>query len=267
MNHFEREARTAAARASSHVIGAWNGTLRGREDVRFKGAVDLVTATDRSSEAILVEHLQSAFPDHHIVAEEGTGAGSAAAGAEYVWYIDPLDGTTNFAHGHPHFAISVALTRLGELLFGLVADPLRGEIFVAHAGGGATLNGEPIRISRVADLDGALLATGFPYDRREKADFYLSFVADFMRRSQGIRRAGCAALDLCYVACGRVDGFWEMQLKPWDTSAGALIVREAGGTVTDFRGGRFDPHGLETLASNGKIHSAMTAILTARLGG
>jgi myo-inositol-1(or 4)-monophosphatase len=261
VNRFESEARAAVARASDHVIGAWKGTLRGREDVRFKGEVDLVTATDHASEAILVESLQAAFPEHGIVAEEGTAASDAASDAEYVWYIDPLDGTTNFAHGHPHFGISVALTRGGELLFGLVADPLRGETFIAHAGGGASLNDEPIRVSQVADLNGALLATGFPYDRREKADFYLGFVADFLRRSQGIRRAGTASLDLCYVACGRVDGFWEMQLKPWDTSAGALIVREAGGTVTDFRGGLFDPHGIETVASNGRIHASMVEIL------
>lgn len=235
--------------------------------MEYKGEVDLVTAADRASEAILVEHLQKAFPGHGIVAEEGTAASGAAEGAEDVWYIDPLDGTTNFAHGHPHFAISLALVRRRQPLFGLVVDPLRGETFTARAGAGASLNGEPIRVSDIADLDHALLGTGFPYDRRERADFYLAFVGDFMRRAQGIRRAGTASLDLCYVACGRLDGFWEMLLKPWDTSAGALIVQEAGGTVTDFRGQRFDPHGAQILASNGRIHSAMVALLVARLEG
>jgi myo-inositol-1(or 4)-monophosphatase len=264
VNHFESAARAAVALAGNHIIGAWEGSLSGREDVQFKGEVDLVTATDKAAEKILVEHLQEAFPDHAIVAEEGTAA-KAVGSAEYVWYIDPLDGTTNFAHGLPHFGISLAVTRGGELLFGLVNDPLRGETFVAHAGAGSMLNGRSIHVSEVGDLNGALLATGFPYDRRDHADFYLAFVADFMRRAQGIRRAGTASLDLCYVACGRIDGFWEMKLKPWDTSAGALIVREAGGTVSDFRGGIFDPHGSETLATNGKIHAAMIDVLIARL--
>jgi myo-inositol-1(or 4)-monophosphatase len=247
------------------LLAAHEGRIKGRERIHFKGDVDLVTATDRELEAILVEDLQRAFPDHGIVAEEGTVASAAAETADYVWYIDPLDGTTNFAHGYPHFAISVALTLQGELLFGMVANPVRQETFVAHRGSGASLNGNPIKVSQVDDLDRALLATGFPYDRREQTDFYLSFVGDFLRRAQGLRREGSAALDLCYVACGRIDGYWEMKLQPWDTSAGALIVREAGGDVTDFNGGPFDPHGSQTLATNGKLHAAMVGVLQARL--
>jgi myo-inositol-1(or 4)-monophosphatase len=262
VNAFEAEARAAVARAAKHLIAAHEGRVGGRESVQFKGEVDLVTATDRDVEALLVEHIGGAFPDHAVVAEEGTAA-SAATG-EYVWYIDPLDGTTNFAHAYPHFAISLGLARHGDPIFGLVHDPLRGETFVAHRGAGATLDGKEIRVSQVDTLDRALLATGFPYDRREKTDFYLAFLGDFMRRAQGIRRAGSAALDLCYVACGRLDGFWELHLKPWDTSAGALIVREAGGQVTDFRGGPFDPHGSQTVASNGRIHAAMVEVLAKR---
>jgi len=183
----------------------------------------------------------------------------------YVWYLDPLDGTTNFAHGFPHFAVSLALERGGKLLLGIVHDPLRNETFCARRGGGASLNGRPIHVSAVTDLEQALLGTGFPYDRREHLDFYLGFLADFMVRAQGVRRVGSAALDLCYVACGRLDGFWEWKLKPWDTAAGALIVAEAGGVVTDFRGAAFDAFGEQTLASNGSLHATMTRILSARL--
>jgi myo-inositol-1(or 4)-monophosphatase len=264
VDRIESVARAAVAQAAEHLVGAWEGRLGGREDVEFKGEVDLVTAADRAAERILVEHLREAFPDHAVVAEEGTGMADAAA-SECVWYVDPLDGTTNFAHGHPHFGISLALARGGELAFGLVHDPLRDETFIAHAGRGAALNGRSIHVSDVEDLNGALLATGFPYDRRRRADYYLAFVGDFMQQAQGIRRAGTASLDLCYVACGRVDGFWELKLKPWDTSAGALIVREAGGKVSDFRGGAFDPFGTETLATNGRIHAAMVEVLLARL--
>ena len=266
MDAFESQARHAVERAAEHLLAAHEGRVSGRERVDFKGEVDLVTATDRELEAMLVDDLRRAFPDHAIVAEEGATAIAAAETAEYVWYVDPLDGTTNFAHAYPHFAISVGLTRRGEHLFGIVVNPVRGETFVAHRGGGAFLNGAPIKVSAVEDLGQALLSTGFPYDRRDKADFYLAFVDDFMRRAQGIRREGTASLDLCYVACGRLDGFWEMKLKPWDTCAGALIVREAGGTVTDFRGLAFDPHGVQTLATNGRIHEAMVAVLKARLG-
>ena len=178
----------------------------------------------------------------------------------------PLQGLTAQLHAQraaadPRRILSV------DLRFGIVHDPIRDETFVAHRGGGARLNDEPIAVSSVAILDDALLATGFPYDRRTHLDFYLGFFGDFVARAQGVRRNGSAALDLCYVACGRIDGFWEWKLHPWDTAAGALIVREAGGTVTDFRGGSFDVFGEQTFASNSLLHPAMIRILTARMDG
>ncbi len=263
MEVFERVARAAVEEAGTMLRAAW----RGAKAIERKGPVDLVTETDRAVEAVVLAHLEAAFPDHLKIAEESTSSKEVCAPRDdrYVWYLDPLDGTTNFAHAYPHFAISLALGLGRDLLFGIVHDPLRDETFVANRGEGARLNGEPIRVSAVRDLDEALLATGFPYDRREHADDYLAFVEDFLRRSQGIRRNGSAALDLCYLASGRIDGFWEWKLRPWDTAAGTLIVQESHGRVSDFRGAPFDLFGAETLASNGHIHGAMTALLSARV--
>jgi len=264
MDELERVARAAVSDAGDLLRSRW----RTAKTVGYKGAVDLVTDSDRASEALVVSRLQQAFPEHHIVAEEASSGATLPRphpGA-HVWYLDPLDGTTNFAHGYPQFCVSLALAHGAELQFGIVYDPVRDETFVAQRGRGATLNGEPIRVSAVDDLDRALVGTGFPYDRRLRTDFYLGFVADFITRAQDVRRAGAAALDLCYVACGRFDGFWEWRLQPWDTAAGALIVREAGGRVSDFRGEGFDLYGEQTLASNGFLHAAMIGVLTARLG-
>jgi len=179
------------------------------------------------------------------------------------WIIDPLDGTTNFAHGYPQFCVSIALEQQGQVVMGLVYDPLRRECFRAVRGQGATLNGAPILASTEIDLDKALLATGFPYDHREHADFYLNYFRAFMTRCQGIRRGGSAALDLCYVACGRLDGFWEFKLKPWDTAAGALIVSEAQGKLSNFSGEPFSIWGDQTLATNPTIHDEMVGIARA----
>jgi myo-inositol-1(or 4)-monophosphatase len=263
MEVFERVARAAVEEASAMLRATW----REAKTIQHKGAVDIVTETDRAVEAVVLTHLRSAFPDHLIVAEESAvGDDLLPPPADRsVWYLDPLDGTTNFAHGYPQFAVSLALAEGRRLEFGIVHDPIRDETFVARRGRGATLNGEPIAISETTDLEHALLATGFPYDRRQHLDFYLGFVADFILRSQGIRRNGSAALDLCYVACGRLDGFWEWKLHPWDTAAGALIVQESRGTVTDFAGAPFDVYGQQTLASNGHVHAAMVDVLTARL--
>jgi len=261
---FESVALHAARKAGALL----RDRIRGAKRVEYKsGAVDLVTDTDRDAEALVVAQLRAAFPDHTIVAEEATcGTTLARPTAEqYAWYLDPLDGTTNFAHAFPHFCVSLALARGTEPLLGIVYDPMRDELFAARRGGGATLNGAPIGVSGVDDLERALLATGFPYDRRAHTDFYLSFVADFMQRAQGIRRGGSAALDLCYIACGRFDGFWEWKLRPWDTAAGTLIVREAGGGVSDFRGGAFDLFGEQALASNGHLHAALIEVLAQRL--
>lgn len=260
---FEPVARAAVCEAGALLRARW----RGGKTVHYKSAVDLVTETDRDAEALIVGQLRRAFPDHLIVAEEAS-AGSALhapAADRYVWYLDPLDGTTNFAHSYPQFCVSLALARGPDLLFGIVYDPVREETFVANHSRGATLNDETIHVSAVDALQRALLGTGFAYDRQVRTDFYLSFVRDFLRQAQDIRRAGSAALDLCYVACGRFDGFWEWNLRPWDTAAGALIVREAGGVVSDFRGAAFDLYGGQTLASNGRVHAAMVSVLTSRL--
>ena len=248
----------AAWEASNLAGKLLQESWRQPKEIAHKGAIDLVTSTDRESERCIVKVLQHHYPDHSILAEEETNL--VRGGDRYRWIIDPLDGTTNFAHGYPHFCISVALERHGEIVLALVYDPLKQECFRAVKGQGATLNGEPIRVSVVPELDKSLLATGFPYDRREKADFYLTFFKAFLQRSQGIRRAGSAALDLCYVACGRLDGFWELQLRPWDIAAGALIIAEAGGKLSDFSGNQFSIWGDETLASNGAIHDAMVNV-------
>src|SRR5690242_7040899 len=203
----------AASRAGQLIRESWQKP----KSIEYKGAIDLVTSVDRESERIIIATIQSHFPGHSILAEEETIV--CGADEECRWIVDPLDGTTNFAHGYPQFCISIALEYDRETRLGVVFDPLRGEIFSALKGGGATLNEEPIAVSNTADLNTSLLGTGFPYDRREHADFYLTFFKNFMMRCQGIRRTGSAALDLCYVACGRLDGFWELKLKPWDISA------------------------------------------------
>jgi myo-inositol-1(or 4)-monophosphatase len=230
------------------------------KNIDYKGAIDLVTSVDRECERRIVEVLQNHFPHHSILAEEETDR--VGPEASHRWIIDPLDGTTNFAHSYPQFCVSIALERDDEVILGLVYDPLRGECFKAVKGEGATLNGGSIHVSAVKELDKALLATGFPYDQREKTDFYLTFFKAFMTRSQGIRRNGSAALDLCCLACGRIDGFWELKLRPWDTAAGTLIVGEAGGKLSDLSGNKFSIWGEETLASNGAIHDEMVNIAT-----
>ncbi len=264
MEPVERVARELTALASTEVRQAWGRS----QIIEHKGVIDIVTETDRQVEALITQRLRQVFPDHLIVGEEAS-AGTVLRpppGDRYVWYLDPLDGTTNFAHGYPQFCISLALAYGRQLLLGIVHDPVRNETFFGSRDRGATLNDQAIRVSTTTDLEQALLGTGFPYDRREHLDFYLSFLADFMGRAQGVRRSGAAALDLSYIACGRLDAFWEWKLKPWDTAAGALILQEAGGTVSDFRGKPFDLYGEQTLASNGQLHAAMLEVLMARLG-
>jgi myo-inositol-1(or 4)-monophosphatase len=225
---------------------------------RKSSDVDLVTAVDREAEGLILDVLTREFPSHGIVAEESM----PKAGADpYRWYVDPLDGTMNFAHGVPHFAVSIALAHDEDLVLALVHDPIRGEMFTAVRGRGARLNGAPIRVSEATMLDAALLATGFPVDRRERASEYVPFLQKALERAQCVRRGGSAALDLCYVACGRFDGFWECKLRPWDTAAGRLIVEEAGGRVSDFSGGPHRLYGEETVASNGRIHDEMISLL------
>jgi myo-inositol-1(or 4)-monophosphatase len=256
MDAFESAARQAAERAGSIICERWR---QPRSIERKSSEIDLVTEVDRACEAAILEVLTAAFPDHAFIAEESGTRGHS----EYAWVIDPLDGTTNFAHGYPQVSVSIALTHRGETILGLVFDPVREERFFARRGAGAFLGSEVLRVSATAELGDAMLATGFPYDRRRYAGFYLSYYEAFMLRAQGIRRAGSAALDLCWVAAGRVDGFWEWKLKAWDTAAAALIVEEAGGRVSDFGGGRFDPFGEQTLATNGRVHEQMLRVFAA----
>lgn len=262
MRSWEDEAIAIAHAAGEFIARAWSEPRQ----IDFKGEVDLVTETDRAVESFVVERLGAAFPGHRIIAEEGSsGERDRAAEADaWTWYVDPLDGTTNFAHGYPQVAVSLGLVRGSELHVGVVHDPLRHETFSASRNAGARLNGRGLRVSETDRLGQALLGTGFPYDRRRHADAYLRFVADLMKRAQGIRREGSAALDLAWVAAGRLDGFWELKLKPWDVAAGALLVGEAGGCVSDFSGGSFDPWAGEILATNGRVHGEMQEILAGR---
>jgi myo-inositol-1(or 4)-monophosphatase len=238
-------------------------------EIDYKGVQDLVTTADRASEAFLVAELERRFPDHAIVAEEGSGRDRAA---RYRWLVDPLDGTTNFAHRYPFYCVSVALEeaspgregergRRGEIVAGAVYDPVRQECFTAARGEGATLNGKPIRVSRVADLQRGLLATGFPYDFRQRPRESLAYFEAFLHDAQAVRRDGSASLNLCYLACGRFDAFWELKLHSWDTAAAWRILEEAGGRLTDFSGGPFDPFGEECAGSNGLLHDTVLAVL------
>jgi myo-inositol-1(or 4)-monophosphatase len=222
--------------------------------IEYKGDVDLVTAADRASEKLIAERLHARWPQHGIVGEEGTRTDTSA---EFRWYVDPLDGTTNFAHGYPVFCVSIALARRDdEIEVGVLYDPTRNELFAAERGRGATLNGNPIHVSKTTRLAESILGTGFPSHKRHKNP-NIYFYQQITLRSHGVRRAGSAALDLANVAAGRYDGFWEFNLNPWDTAAGVLIVREAGGKVTRFDGSGFQIDSRETLGSNGLVHDAL----------
>jgi len=263
VQEFERVALAAAARAGDLLRGRYGQ----HQQVSFKSAIDLVTAVDREAEGLILEIIRDAFPEHGIVAEESP---ATAGRGDYRWYVDPLDGTTNFAHGFPQFAVSIALEHSGEVILGVVHDPLREETFVASRGAGARLNGTAIGVSDVANLGRSLVGSGFPYDVRERIDFYEAFWREALARAQGVRRVGSAALDLCYVACGRLDAFWEWNLHAWDLAAGCLVVEEAGGRVSDLSGARHRLTGGQTAASNGHVHDellAMMADVLARSGG
>jgi myo-inositol-1(or 4)-monophosphatase len=227
-----------------------------RVPVERKGEYDLVTEADRASEALVVERLRSHFPSHAILAEEGGGVESAS---EYRWYVDPLDGTTNFAHSYPVYAVSMGLERGGEAIAGVVYDPVRDEMFAAERGGGAYLNNRRMRVSGTRRLGDALLSTGFPNLKRS-GSYNIHFYHQLAMATHGVRRSGSAAIDLAYVACGRLDGFWEFGLAPWDMAAGRLIVAEAGGRYSDMDGG---PHHLlspHLMADNGRIHDELLAL-------
>jgi myo-inositol-1(or 4)-monophosphatase len=231
--------------------------------VSNKGDIDLVTEADLASESLIIDRIKSHYPRHAILAEEsGTtnGVEFVPGKSEWKWIIDPLDGTTNYAHGYPCFCVSIALEREGKIEVGVVYDPMRDEVFAAERGSGATLNERAMRVSDVDNLNAAMLVTGFPYNVRERPDFTRQF-ANFTMAAQAVRRDGSAALDLAYLACGRFDGFWEEGLRPWDIAAGVLLVEEAGGRVSDFNGQALDLDNPRTLASNGLVHDAMMRVL------
>jgi myo-inositol-1(or 4)-monophosphatase len=228
-------------------------------NVALKGDKNLVTEVDQESERLIVGHLLGSYPDHSIVAEEGE---YPQGDASFRWIIDPLDGTTNYAHGFPWFCVSIGLEAAGELVAGVIYNPLHDELFTATRGGGAFLNGHRLNVSSRSPLQNTLLGTGFPYDcASDPVNNFANFIA-CQKAARGIRRAGAAALDLAYVAAGRLDGFWELKLKPWDVAAGVLLVREAGGTVTTFDGTDYDVFNHRIVATNGLIHEELVAILT-----
>ncbi|HEK86541.1 MAG: inositol monophosphatase family protein [Candidatus Saccharicenans sp.] len=248
-------AKKAAIKAGDYLLSG----VSEEKKIDFKGQVDLVTAFDRKSEEMIYQELSRAFPEHSFLAEEAIRKDNKS---EYRWVVDPLDGTTNFAHGLPIFCVSIALTFRQEVVVGVIYDPNRREIFTAIKGEGAFLNDRPIKVSKTAELDKSLLATGFPYDVRTSPDNNLNHFASFAVKAQALRRCGSAALDLSYVACGRFDGFWEMKLKPWDLAAGSLLVKEAGGQTTDFYGRDFELSSPDIVASNGLIHQSMLEIIS-----
>lgn len=252
------EAATDAARRAGAILR--DGYLAAKAPrVDYKGVIDLVTEYDVASERIILDRIRQSFPDHQIVAEE---SGTTESASPFRWYIDPLDGTTNFAHKFPVFCVSVAFEASeGGLQAGVVYDPLRDELFAAAKGQGAFLNGTPLSVSGQSDLNRALVMTGFPYDLRSDPLPILERFGRMILAAQGVRRAGSAALDLAWVAAGRLDGFWEERLHPWDTAAGVLLVREAGGRVTDFSGQPFPLQAKEILATNGHLHYTMLQVL------
>ncbi len=222
-------------------------------DISYKGRINLVTRMDTESENIIVNSIRQKFPDHGILAEEGD---YVKKDSPFLWIVDPLDGTTNYAHGFGFFGVSIALEYRGEIIMGVVNAPYLGELYTALRGGGSRLNGEKITVSRTEDLGKSMVATGFPYDIRETGANIDNFNR-FLLKTRAVRRPGSAAIDLCSVAAGKFDGFWELKLEPWDTAAGFLIVEEAGGKVTDFKGNKYSPYKNEILATNSFIHENM----------
>jgi myo-inositol-1(or 4)-monophosphatase len=250
------------AREAGRVLAERFG--RASLEVTHKGDIDLVTESDIAAERLIVERIRSYYPRHAILAEEsGESEQTGAAASEYKWIIDPLDGTTNYAHGYPCYCVSIALERAGTLLLGVIHDPTRDETFAAERGAGATLNGRRIRVSEIDDLNQAMVCTGYPYDVRGRDNFVRNF-KNFILHAQGVRRDGSAALDLAYVACGRFDGFWEEGLRPWDVAAGVVIVEEAGGRVSRYDDAPFDIYTPPIMASNGLVHEAMMRVLALR---
>jgi len=252
---------TRAARRAGDLIVRSMSRLDSLK-IDSKGRNDFVTDIDRQSEADIIATIRRAHPDHAFHGEESGRSGES----EYVWIIDPLDGTTNFLHGFPTFAVSIAVEHRGRLQHSVIYDPMRDELFTAERGHGARLNGKPIHVARIDTLAESLVSTGFPSRKRHDSP-NIHFYHEFTLRSHGVRRAGSAALDLAYVASGRLEAFWEFNLNPWDTAAGILLVEEAGGAITDFAGGAFQLNSREVLASNGRIHAEMVSLFKDMFAG
>ena len=248
------------AREAGHLVAERFGrSIR----ITNKSELDLVTESDLASERLIIDRIRTYYPRHAILAEE-SGASEPAdreRQSDWRWIIDPLDGTTNYAHGYPCFCVSIGLEFKGRMEIGVIYDPLRDDLFAAERGDGVTLNGHRVHVSATRSLNSALLCTGFPYDVRERGEFARHF-ANFIMNAQAVRRDGSAALDLAYVACGRFDGFWEEGLHPWDVAAAVLMIEEAGGRVTHYDGSAFDIYGVPILASNGLIHDQMMKVLS-----
>jgi myo-inositol-1(or 4)-monophosphatase len=245
---------TIARRAGALLLEG----LTQRPAVELKSPFEVVTAIDRASEALIVQAIAEQFPDHAVLAEEG---GGIEHNSEYLWVIDPLDGTNNYAHGFPFFCVSIALLRHQELFLGVVYDPVRDEMFTAQVGTGAWCNGRKLSVSAIPNLAASLVSTGFPYNYATTNDNnYVQFNL-LQSRTQGVRRAGSAALDLAYVASGRLEAHWELRLSPWDSAAAALLVVEAGGQLSDWQGGRWNPWSHDLVATNGHVHAELLALL------
>ena len=252
------------ATAVEIVLRAGEIQMAGRESgfqVAKKGAIDLVTEVDLACERMCRALLAERFPEHDILAEELSAGPQEVARARYRWVFDPLDGTTNYAHGLPIFCASLALEVDGQAIVGAIYDPSRRELFTAERGQGSYVNGVPLKASSTTALGDALLVTGFPYDMHVRGPELVELFGQFLHTARAVRRLGSAALDLCYVAAGRFDGFWEQHLKPWDVAAGALVVTEAGGRITGMDGGVFDARAGHLVASNGSIHDAMLEVI------
>jgi myo-inositol-1(or 4)-monophosphatase len=233
------------------------GKFNSKHEIHYKGEIDLVTEADKMSEDLIIAAINSSFPDHGILSEESPAQNSQA---KLRWIIDPLDGTTNYAHGYPVFCVSIALENEGVIVLGVIYDPLRQDMFVAERGKGAYLNGKKLKVSATAKLSRSLLATGFPYDIRVSKDNNINHFNLMAVEAQAIRRAGAAALDIAYLAAGRFDGFWELKLMPWDMAAGCLMVKESGGIISNMSGGSWDIYSSNVIASNGLIHEQMISV-------
>jgi myo-inositol-1(or 4)-monophosphatase len=255
MLNFAMEAARDAGRILLEKFG------RAELSISKKGDINLVTEADLASEALIIERIKSYYPNHSILAEEAGNAVTIGGENTWKWIIDPLDGTTNFAHGYPCFCVTLALEHNEEVVLGVTYDPTRDELFAAERGRGASLNNKPIRVSNTEALSEALVVTGFPYDFKSKSNF-ARHLHEFMMASRGVRRDGSAAIDMAYVACGRLDGFWEEGLNPWDMAAGVLLIEEAGGQVSTYSNSKFSIYQPPVVASNGLIHSQMVEILS-----